>query len=156
MSGATHPQIPIKHQLLRDQRRAKIIALAAVIVLGALLVALILVLDGGNAPTVGQEKPTAQATQQPSQPQVGPYPSAADVPPSLQPGTRYDGGPDEGTAALAQRSAPATFDPNSIKNPPGQRYDGGPEEGTRGIVSAQPPSTRYDGGPEEGSRGSGR
>jgi hypothetical protein len=140
MSGATHPQIPIKHQLLRDQRRAKLIALAAVIVLGALLVALILVLDGGNAPTADTDRPAVQATKQPN----------------LQPGVRYDGGPDEGTAALTQRSAPATFDPNSIKNPPGQRYDGGPEEGTRGIVSAQPPSTRYDGGPEEGSRGSGR
>jgi hypothetical protein len=47
--------------------------------------------------------------------------------------TRYDGGPEEGTAALTQRSAPATFDPNSIKSAPGVRYDGGPEEGTRGT-----------------------
>ena len=47
--------------------------------------------------------------------------------------TRYDGGPEEGTAAsLIQRSAPATFDPNSIKSAPGVRYDGGPEEGSRG------------------------
>jgi hypothetical protein len=73
--------------------------------------------------------------------------------------TRYDGGPEEGTAALTQRSAPATFDPNSIKQPPGVRYDGGPEEGTRGALSSDAPSnaipgTRYDGGPEEGSRGS--
>jgi hypothetical protein len=49
------------------------------------------------------------------------------------PAHRYDGGPEEGTAAsLTKRSAPATFDPNSIKSPPGVRYDGGPEEGTRG------------------------
>src|ERR687896_434770 len=73
--------------------------------------------------------------------------------------TRYDGGPEEGTAALTQRSAPATFDPNSIKSPPGARYDGGPEEGTRGALSSKAssnavPGTRYDGGPEEGSRGS--
>lgn len=68
-------------------------------------------------------------------------------------GARYDGGPEEGTAALTQRSARATFDPNSITRPPGVRYDGGPEEGIRGIVPAQPPSTRYDGGPEEGSWG---
>jgi hypothetical protein len=73
-------------------------------------------------------------------------------------GQRYDGGPEEGTAALTQRSAPATFDPNSIKQPPGVRYDGGPEEGTRGALSSDAPSnavpgTRYDGGPEEGSRG---
>jgi hypothetical protein len=78
-----------------------------------------------------------------------------------QPGVRYDGGPEEGTAALTQRSAPATFDPNSIKSPPGVRYDGGPEEGSRGALSSDAPAnaipgTRYDGGPEEGSRGSGR
>jgi hypothetical protein len=49
------------------------------------------------------------------------------------PAQRFDGGPEEGTAAsLTKRSAPATFDPNSIKSPPGVRYDGGPEEGTRG------------------------
>jgi hypothetical protein len=50
-----------------------------------------------------------------------------------QPGVRYDGGPEEGTASLTQRSAPATFDPNSIKSAPGVRYDGGPEEGSRGA-----------------------
>jgi hypothetical protein len=74
--------------------------------------------------------------------------------------TRYDGGPEEGTAALTQRSAPATVDPDSIKSPLGARYDGGPEEGTRGALSSNAssnavPGTRYDGGPEEGSRGSG-
>lgn len=59
--------------------------------------------------------------------------SAAEVSaPSPVGGVRYDGGPEEGTAALTQRAAPATFDPNSIKQPPGVRYDGGPEEGTRG------------------------
>jgi hypothetical protein len=73
-------------------------------------------------------------------------------------GVRYDGGPEEGTAALTQRSAPATFDPNSIKESPGVRYDGGPEEGTRGALSSSAasstaPNARYDGGPEEGTRG---
>jgi hypothetical protein len=53
--------------------------------------------------------------------------------PARQPGVRYDGGPEEGTASLIQRSAPATFDPNSIKSAPGVRYDGGPEEGSRGA-----------------------
>ena len=59
-------------------------------------------------------------------------------------GTRYDGGPEEGSRGVV----PA--------QPPGTRYDGGPEEGSRGVVPAQPPGTRYDGGPEEGSRGSSR
>jgi hypothetical protein len=81
--------------------------------------------------------------------------------PSAAGSTRYDGGPEEGTrGALTQRSAPATFDPNSIKESPGVRYDGGPEEGTRGALSSETPSNagsgiRYDGGPEEGSRGGG-
>jgi hypothetical protein len=89
----------------------------------------------------------------------GPEEGTHGVVAARQPGVRYDGGPEEGTAALTQRSAPATFDPNSIKSPPGARYDGGPEEGTRGALSSQAssnavPGTRYDGGPEEGSRGS--
>ena len=67
---------------------------------------------------------------------------------SRPPGVRYDGGPEEGTATLTQRSAPATFDPNSIKNPPGVRYDGGPEEsGVAAAIAAG--SGRPDGGPDE-------
>jgi hypothetical protein len=61
----------------------------------------------------------------------------------VTPGTRYDGGPEEGTRG-AIASPPA----------PGTRYDGGPEEGTRGAIASPPvPGTRYDGGPEEGTRG---
>jgi hypothetical protein len=76
-------------------------------------------------------------------------------------GIRYDGGPEEGTAALTQRSAPAAFDPNSIKQAPGVRYDGGPEEGSRGVLTSGAPGdavagVRYDGGPEEGTTGPGR
>jgi hypothetical protein len=52
-------------------------------------------------------------------------------------GTRYDGGPEEGTRGILRRSAPATFDANSIKEAPGVRYDGGPEEGTRGPTSQE-------------------
>jgi hypothetical protein len=96
MSGATHSRIPIGQQLLRDQRRAKIIALAAVTIFTALLVTLILVLAGDDSPARGTDRSADQATQKPSTPQVGPYPSAANVPPNLQPGTRYDGGPEEG------------------------------------------------------------
>jgi hypothetical protein len=49
-------------------------------------------------------------------------------------GTRYDGGPEEGTRG-------------SVVPPvaPGTRYDGGPEEGSRGTRSAEPPVTGYDG-----------
>jgi hypothetical protein len=62
----------------------------------------------------------------------GPEQGSRGVVPARQPGVRYDGGRKEGTTALTQRSAPATFDPNSIKSPPGVRYDGGPEEGSKG------------------------
>ena len=89
--------------------------------------------------------------------------------PQTQPGTRYDGGPDEGT-----RGAIST--PQAV--PAGSRYDGGPEEGTRGAIASpavpkvspapssiaanaesayenlrSTGSSRYDGGPEEGTRG---
>jgi hypothetical protein len=70
---------------------------------------------------------------------------STDIPRStapVAPGTRYDGGPEEGTRG-AITSPPA----------PGTRYDGGPDEGTRGgITSPVAPGTRYDGGPDEGSR----
>jgi hypothetical protein len=42
----------------------------------------------------------------------------------LPPGTRFDGGPDEGTRGI-QPAPPA----------PGTRFDGGPDEGTRGPQS---------------------
>ena len=41
-----------------------------------------------------------------------------------QPGTRYDGGPEEGTRGGITQSQVAPV--------PGTRFDGGPEEGTRG------------------------
>jgi hypothetical protein len=88
---------------------------------------------------------------------------------SVAPGTRYDGGPDEGTrgpqtAPASPASPGARYDggpeegtrgPQTAPASPSARYDGGPEEGTRGIVPAQPPTERYDGGPEEGTALSG-
>jgi hypothetical protein len=65
---------------------------------------------------------------------------------SESPGTRYDGGPEEGTRG-----------PGAVAPPAGTRYDGGPDEGTRGSLSNSIPwDTRYDGGPNEGTRGPGR
>jgi hypothetical protein len=46
------------------------------------------------------------------------------VQPQLPAGTRFDGGPDEGTRGLAAQSTA-----------PVARFDGGPEEGTRGPRS---------------------
>jgi hypothetical protein len=90
----------------------------------------------------------------------GPGEASRGVVPAQPPSTRFDGGPEEGTAALTWRAAPAAvLDPDSIKSPPSVRYDGGPEEGTRGTLPANESANagsgiRYDGGPEEGSRGS--
>ena len=44
---------------------------------------------------------------------------------NLPDGTRFDGGPDEGTRGLSTGAVPA----------PGTRFDGGPDEGTRGPQS---------------------
>ncbi len=61
---------------------------------------------------------------------------------ALPPGTRFDGGPDEGTRGLqAQPVAPGT------------RFDGGPDEGTRGPKSyweQSNPRTSYQPAPDPG------
>jgi hypothetical protein len=84
--------------------------------------------------------------------------------------TRYDGGPEEGSANIAASRPPLTErhafpglaeQAGQSDSAFGTRYDGGPEEGTRGMPSSNASSTtaagvRVDGGPEEGSRGLGR
>jgi hypothetical protein len=70
------------------------------------------------------------------------------------PGTRYDGGPEEGSRGIARSGSAAEVYVNPSTGLPGTRYDGGPEEGTRGAsTSPVAPGARYDGGPEEGTRG---
>jgi hypothetical protein len=74
----------------------------------------------------------------------------------VAPGTRYDGGPDEGTRGIRQSGSAAQAYVNPSTGLPGTRYDGGPEEGSRGPLTSQvTPETRFDGGPEEGTRGPG-
>ena len=71
-------------------------------------------------------------------------------------GVRYDGGPEEGTAAL--NIAPAS----AIAAAGGARYDGGPNEGSAAAniapasAGAAAGGARYDGGPEEGTWAIGR
>jgi hypothetical protein len=72
----------------------------------------------------------------------------------VAPGTRYDGGPDEGTRGIQRSGSAADVYVNPSTGLPGTRYDGGPEEGTRSpLTSPLAPGSRYDGGPEEGTRG---
>jgi hypothetical protein len=101
MSQVAHAHVPVRQQLLRDARRAQIIALAVVSTLAALVVALVIALgDSGS---------TAARSDQPAVEQVAPTG-----------GIRYDGGPEEG--------APGTI--HQPTRQPGIRYDGGPEEGS--------------------------
>ena len=70
--------------------------------------------------------------------------------PALQPdqalpaGTRFDGGPDEGTRG-----------PQTIPAAPGTRFDGGPDEGTRGPQSyweSSEPRSSYQPAPADGTK----
>jgi hypothetical protein len=65
----------------------------------------------------------------------------------VAPGTRYDGGPDEGSRGIQQSSAapegPLSVNPSTGYATP--RYDGGPEEGTRSpLTSPLSPQSRAD------------
>jgi hypothetical protein len=74
----------------------------------------------------------------------------------VAPGTRYDGGPDEGTRGIRQSGSAAQVYVNPSTGLPGTRYDGGSEEGSRSpLTSPLAPGERYDGGPDEGTRGPG-
>ena len=79
MSGVTTS--PTRQALAYHDRRAERIALAVVIVATALLVALVLGLGEGGSQTSPTSQPAATAKPSPTAPQ----------------GTRYDGGPEEGT-----------------------------------------------------------
>ncbi len=82
-------------------------AMAAVLALGAGVV--ILANDADQVASTNRGAPAVQQTQT-----------------QLPAGTRFDGGPDEGTRG-------------AITSPPaaGTRYDGGPDEGSRGPVQVQ-------------------
>ena len=93
-----HPAVVLKshYKAVRALLAVALIALAATVV----------ILANGNAETT-----------------VSIAPKSAQV---LQPGTRFDGGPDEGTRGI-----------RADVLPPGTRFDGGPDEGTRGPEQLQ-------------------
>ena len=153
-----HPAVVLRSRF--NHLRA-LLAIATIGLVGLAAAVAILATDDDRDTSAGSATQTSAPSPIGTRYDGGPDEGTRGVVPARQPGVRYDGGPEEGTAALTRRSAPASFDPNSIKESPGVRYDGGPEEGTRGALSARAashdvPSARYDGGPEEGSRGSGR
>jgi hypothetical protein len=105
MSQVAHAHLPVRQQLLRDARRARIVALATVTILAALVVALVIALGDGGSPAASSDQAPVE--------QVAPTG-----------GIRYDGGPEEG--------APGTI--HQPTQQPGIRYDGGPEEGQRSLT----------------------
>ena len=101
---AQHPSVVLRSHF-NLVRALLIIAMAALLASTAAVVILANDEDQVNSAAVSKSAP-APTTQTPA-------------------GTRFDGGPEEGTRGLAaQPSAPVTT-----------RFDGGPEEGTRGARS---------------------
>ena len=103
--------IPRQHPavVLRSQYKTVLALLcAAVVAIVALAAAVVIVANDDNDVSISAQPNTHQQ-------QI------------LPPGTRFDGGPDEGTRGI--QVAPAE------PLPPGTRFDGGPDEGTRGATS---------------------
>jgi hypothetical protein len=101
---AQHPSVVLRSQF-NLVRTLLILAMAALIASATAVVILANDEDQVNSAAVSKSAPAAQQ--------------------QLPAGTRFDGGPEEGTRGLAaQPTSPVTT-----------RFDGGPEEGTRGPQS---------------------
>jgi hypothetical protein len=136
-----HPAVVLRSHF--SQLRA-LLAIALVAVAGLTTAVVILANDSNEVSSTSSAKPIESINYGSGvvNPSTG-YPSATIRPDS--PGTRYDGGPEEGTRGVVSAGTPSV-DPST-----GTRYDGGPEEGTRGLGLGGALGARYDGGPEEGS-----
>jgi hypothetical protein len=161
--ASQHPAVVLRshYRLVRA-----LLAVAMIAVVGLSAAVVILANDGDELSGTSSTRPIESINYGGFNPATG-RPESAPLPQQEQPlqtGSRYDGGPEEGTRGMVGSSSAAAADPLT------SRYDGGPEEGTRGVApppsslaaSAAPeyerlrsPGTRYDGGPEEGSRGPG-
>ena len=121
--------IPRQHPavVLRSQYKTVLAMLCVAVVAIAALAATLVIVANDDDETAISAQPTARQQQ------------------TLPPGTRFDGGPDEGTRGIVGvRPAPLA---------PGTRFDGGPDEGTRGPQSyweTSNPRTSYEPTPNEG------
>ena len=104
--------IPRQHPavVLKSHYKALRALLAAALVAIAALAAVVVILANDDNNTSSSVQPAAKTAVHEQQ---------------LPAGTRFDGGPNEGTRGITSNVAPA----------PGTRFDGGPDEGTRGIQS---------------------
>jgi hypothetical protein len=121
---AQHPSVVLRSHF-NLVRALLIIAMAALLASAAAVVILANDEDQVNSAAVSKSAPAAQQ--------------------QLPAGTRFDGGPDEGTRGLAaQPQSPVTT-----------RFDGGPDEGTRGPQSYyESPNQRssYQPAPADGTK----
>ncbi len=126
-----HPAVVLKSHY-KAVRALLAAALVAIVALAAAVV--ILANDDNNA---SAPQPAAKAAVLPARAPVSEQ--------QLPAGTRFDGGPDEGTRGISTGAG----------LPPGTRFDGGPDEGTRGVQSQSywqqaSPRTSYQPTPNEG------
>ena len=101
---AQHPSVVLRSHF-KLVRSLLILAVAALLASSAAVVILANDEDQVNSAAVSKSAPAAQQ--------------------QLPAGTRFDGGPDEGTRGLSAQS----------QLPAGTRFDGGPDEGSRGVRS---------------------
>ena len=113
-----HPAVVLKSHY----KAVRALLAAALVAIVALSAAVVILADDGD--TKASSQPISHQRQLPA-------------------GTRFDGGPDEGTRGLSTGAA----------LPPGTRFDGGPDEGTRGPQSYWQQAgarTSYEPTPNEG------
>ena len=121
---AQHPSVVLRSHF-NLVRALLIIAMAALLASAAAVVILAHDEDQVNSAAVSKSAPAAQQ--------------------QLPAGTRFDGGPDEGTRGLSAQS----------QLPAGTRFDGGPDEGSRGVRSYyESPNARssYQPAPADGTK----
>jgi hypothetical protein len=131
-----HPAVVLRSHF--NQLRA-LLAIALVAVAGLTTAVVILANDSNEVSGTSSAKPIDSINYGSGavNPSTG-YPSATIRPDS--PGTRYDGGPEEGTADVSasqprvteSRAFPGLASEANAAQADEPRYDGGPEEGTRG------------------------
>jgi len=133
-----HPAVVLRSHF--NQLRA-LLVVALIAVAGLTAAVVILANDSDEVSGTSSAKPIESINYGSGyvNPSTG-YPSATIRPDS--PGTRYDGGPEEGSADVSGSQPRVTQS---------QAFPGLAREAT----AAQADEPRYDGGPEEGTRGSG-
>jgi hypothetical protein len=132
-----HPAVVLRSHF--NQLRA-LLAILLVAVAGLTVAVVILANDADEVSSTSSAKPIESINYGSGyvNPSTG-YPSATIRPDS--PGTRSDGGPEEGTRGLATRGLAPARQPN-VDASPGTRSDGGPEEGSADVTPAQPRVTQ--------------